>query len=313
MDRLIITGVDSPIGANLAATLADRWEILGLYDHRAVIHSALDTAPGCFSHRNELAQTIHDFEPDWLIHCGALSASSWDLPGPLDPASMEREFCTLRTLIEATANANCPLAVLSSDAIFSGPWLFHEEEGRTADTQLPAQIRAFENLVVSTDALLVRTHAYGWSPVDEHAGFAQRLWKSLNTSLPHQADGRRYATPILASDLAELLERAYRLKLQGLYHLSGAERSSAFRFAIELGAACGLSVSNVAPSITVSDSLGCEGHDETSLNCRRARRVLEKPLPLLREGLARFAMQQASDWCKQWKLGASERAPAHAA
>jgi hypothetical protein len=34
--------------------------------------------------------------------------------------------------------------------------------------------------------------------------------------------------------------------------------------------------------------------DETSLNTYRARRELESPLPLLREGLARFAEQAAN-------------------
>jgi len=45
----------------------------------------------------------------------------------------------------------------------------------------------------------------------------------------------RHSTPILATDFAEILERAYQQKLRGTYHLAGAERINPFRFCMPPG------------------------------------------------------------------------------
>jgi dTDP-4-dehydrorhamnose reductase len=159
-----------------------------------------------------------------------------------------------------------------------------------------------ESTLATTGALVVRTHAYGWSPVAARGGFAERAWHALASSVALPADGRRHATPILASDLAELLARAYELNLQGLHHISGAERTSPFRFVRELAAACGLQ--SLARSHSIISELPRDlWEGETSMNSRRARRVLEVPMPLLREGLGRFAQQADNGWRDRLQAG----------
>ena len=151
-----------------------------------------------------------------------------------------------------------------------------------------------EQALSETRALVVRTHAYGWSPVDSLACYAERAHEALLTGAAIAADGLRHATPILAADLAAPLLRAYELRLQGVYHLSGAERTSAYHFVAELAAAFGLHPPRTAclPRGTNHGTWP----DETSLNSKRARRRLEMATPMLREGLERFAEQQNNGW-----------------
>ena len=111
-------------------------------------------------------------------------------------------------------------------------------------------------------------------------------------------DGQRYATPILAADLAELLLRAAERNLNGLYHLSGAERTNPFRLASELAAILGLSMPR-NPGVHLTPPTDNGWLLETSLDSRRARRALGMPLPMLREGLERFAQQQAAGRTQQ--------------
>jgi len=160
-----------------------------------------------------------------------------------------------------------------------------------------------ERALESTGALVVRTHAYGWSPTPEGATFAQAALESLAAGIAPAVDGRRHATPILATDLAEFLLRAYELRLHGLYHLAGAERSSPWGFVTELAAVLGVPCPSVRrqPAAAAADGW----HDETSLDSKRARRALEMATPLLREGLYRFAQQSHSGWRDRWT--ASER------
>ena len=171
-----------------------------------------------------------------------------------------------------------------------GPRMFHNEESQAlAPGSQAVCARAIEQTLAVAGVLVVRTHAYGWSPVEAQAGFAERACEALVTRSPLRADGRRYATPILATDLAELLERAYELRLRGLYHIAGAERASAFRFVTELANVLGID--------------GCRrcdvepmAHDgielETSLSSRKARRELDMTTATLRDGLTRFAEQR---------------------
>jgi dTDP-4-dehydrorhamnose reductase len=292
VERLLITGVDRPLGANLARVLADRCDVLGLYRDFAVECDGLQTAywPGGdpLSLRNHWQQ----WQPHWMIHCGPLAESSWDRP-LLGTAHDESGL--VAALVELTAGSATRLTVVSSDLVFTGPRLFHEETASpTSITADALQARVVEQTLSRTSALVVRTHAYGWSPVPTYAGFAQRTHDALVSGHFPAADGLRHATPLFAGDLAELLWRAFELRLHGLYHLAGAERTSPYRFACELANLLGQPVPRPECSARLSDAP--EWHEETSLNSKRARRALEMSTPLLREGLQRFVESGLSDW-----------------
>jgi dTDP-4-dehydrorhamnose reductase len=290
MERLLVTGIDYPLGANLALALADRLDVLGLYSRQAVECSHIATAPFDNGDSGALAETFRTWRPQWVVHCSVLSASSWDSldAGPPD----ERESRLALDLADLAAETGSSLTVVSSDVVFAGPRMFHEESS-PANSPSPraAAVRDMERDMERRGALVVRTHAYGWSPIAEHASFAERAYESLAAGIAPASDGRRHATPILATDLAELLLRAHELRLQGLAHLAGAERTSSSRFVSELAAAFGLDV----PS-RPAEASPAAWHDETSLNSRRARRFLERSTPLLGEGLHRFAQQATSGW-----------------
>lgn len=293
MERLLVTGIDGPLGSNLALKLAEHCEVLGLYGQHTVESPLLRTAPCEPSDRARLAELVQDWQPGWMIHCGPLSANSWD---PLPPAAMaERETQVVGRLAQLAEETGARLTVVSSDVVFAGPRMFHAETSPPASpAPHAAHVRNMEQALASTGALVVRTHAYGWSPHEATAGFAERAYQSLCGSSAMAADGRRHATPILATDLAELLLQAFEMRLQGLYHLAGAERTSAFRFAAEIATACGLPPAECCvklPEVALPD-----WHDETSLDSKRARRILEMATPLLREGLNRFSEQADNGW-----------------
>jgi dTDP-4-dehydrorhamnose reductase len=166
-----------------------------------------------------------------------------------------------------------------------------------------------ESALAACGTLVVRTHAYGWSAANE-GSFLDSMWRRLAAQEQPSCDGRHYVTPILASDLAPLLARAYELKLHGLYHITGAERTNRIRFANELAAAGGYEGDYRSPMPQSEMNTGPAL--ETSLNTRRARRDLELTMPLLREGLERLMAQRVSGYLD--RLQPSKKAAAsHAA
>ncbi len=297
MERLLVTGVDTLLGSNLALALAERCDVLGLYDRMVVESPLVRTARWHAGHAPSLAEHIDAWQPQWILHCGPASIGNWD-DEPAE-ALLARESATLAGLAEMAAGARCRLAVLSSDAVFCGPRMFHDERS-VATNAFPraAAIRRCEQVCEQTDTLIVRTHAYGWSFDASTAGFAERAFEAITLGRPLVADGQRHATPILATDLAAMLWRAFELRLQGLYHLSGAERTSPHRFVTELAGAMGIAMTGGVCGCQASPAAGS---DETSLSSKRARRALALATPMLRDGLNRFVAQAQGGWRTAWR------------
>lgn len=292
MEKIVVTGVDRALGSNLAVTFAERFEVVGLYHEHPVELDGCETAALPFDNPTELGSLLAHHRPDWVIHCGPTSRNAWDAGDEMDLASEDSQLAVISALLGGTRALGARLTVMSTDAVFAGPRLFHEEHAPTGGLSwLGSVALRAEAMLEGTGAMVVRSHAYGWSPVEQTADFVERLWQDLTGGVPRRVDYDRHATPILASDLAELLERAYRQNIRGLLHLSGAERTSPFRMAAELAVAFGLNGRHVQLEPYESCSSPKLPLQETSLNTWRGRRLLKMAPPMLKEGLYRFADQ----------------------
>jgi dTDP-4-dehydrorhamnose reductase len=303
VERLLVTGIDSVAGGNLALALADRCSIMGLYEETALESAAIPTARWRNGDSQTLAAHLEEWQPQWLIHCGPLAAASWDEPSLMTAA--HDEAAAMRQMAALAQQWHCALTVIASDAVFCGPRMFHDESSPGYDGSPRAERqRAMEFALEATPALVIRTHLYGVSFGCNQQGFAEQAHATLTAGRNLETDCRRYATPILATDLAELLWRAYELRLSGLYHLAGAERTSGHRFVTELAASLGVT-STGAPHDDAHAEAVC--HQETSLNSRRARRALAASTPMLREGIDRFVAQAQNGWGNAWRWVEEER------
>ncbi|MBI1904302.1 MAG: sugar nucleotide-binding protein [Planctomycetia bacterium] len=311
MDRLLIVGMEGIVGANLGATLCDRFDVLGLAGGAAPEIQGVSAIDMDLNDPAQLAAHVRQFGPQWIVFCGELSRSSWD--GPYETG--ERDAAAAAALAREAQAVRARLTVVSTDAVFAGSRIFHDERAPATGPAAAAAL-AMERALDPAATLIVRTNAYGWSCGGEKIGFAERLWETFENgsdesgwqspagatfvpALPSSAA----ATPILASDLAFHLARAYELGLAGLYHIGGAERTSFRRFAAELASLAGHchSAETIAPA--------SRPVWETSLISARAQGALGMPLPMLREGLARFVDQAASGYRTRLQGG---RRTAHA-
>ncbi|MFN5533346.1 MAG: hypothetical protein ACK5F7_22570, partial [Planctomycetaceae bacterium] len=79
MDKLLIAGVDSVVGGNLAAWLSSRWEVAGLsWEHplqiaecRVALARERGTNPQAWQGEGK---------PQWVVFCGPSAESSWEVP-----------------------------------------------------------------------------------------------------------------------------------------------------------------------------------------------------------------------------------------
>jgi dTDP-4-dehydrorhamnose reductase len=280
VDSILVVGTDTVVGANLAAHWADGGRsVVGLS------RSATDAEFGPAA-LDEARRRLAAARPEAVVYCGAASESAWSYP--LIDAAAEGH---LRVWARAVRDAGCRMTYLSSDAIFTGPWLFHAEDGPHHCSSLEAgRIRSMEELVqrVVPEVLVVRTNAFGWSADGE--GWIESLLGHLDdeTVAP---DAVRHATPILATDLADVIARAHEEELTGPLHVAGAERVSHAAFLRMLAEQFGLSVPAAAPTGSLAAPATGFGRGETSLRTRRAKNVLNLAMPMLADGLCRLHAQ----------------------
>lgn len=291
MDKLMIVGTESLAGSNLALALEDRFVLSGVSRDASVQVEGVDTVVVRREDLAGLAAQVAKAAPQWIIHCPLTAASSWDTD-PATPTVCDESVAAVQ-LADWAREQGARLTVLSTDAVFAGPRMFHAEDApAVAGGPWPVAARRVEESLHGTAALVVRSHVFGWSPQED--SFAEQIWSACTDRRPLAVDGRRHATPLWIGDLAEFLVKAYRAEVDGLWHIAGLERTSPFRFACQLSTAFGLPAPiAAAPSTADSDLLDSA---ETSLCSRRARRELELALPLLRDGMKRFAEQVDSGW-----------------
>jgi dTDP-4-dehydrorhamnose reductase len=224
--------------------------------------------------------------PNRVVYCGAASESAWSYPA-IDAAA----DADLRVWSRAVREFGCRFTYLSSDAIFTGPWLFHAEDSTHHCQSLEAgRLRAMEELVerILPESLIVRSNLFGWSA--DGLGWIESLIASIEDG-SITADAVRHATPILATDLAAILQRAHEEELTGSLHIGGAERVSHAAFVRMLAEEFGLEAPRVVPTSVLATSATGFGRGETSLRSTRAKNVLNLAMPSLADGFARLNAQ----------------------
>ena len=296
MDTILIVGVDTVVGANLAAVLSESAAVSGLTRSRGMASAARIGGCEILSDGGDSERSIRHVlgrvQPQHVVFCGPGADSCWDQVPRV--AFTGNAVTHMRAWARAAQETACGFTLISSDAVFTGPWMFHPETGPGLCGSPPAQIlREAEAAVLEayTSALVVRTHVFGWTPESCGAGWIERELARLEQGAAGSHDPFRHATPMLATDFAEVLQQAWREGLGGLYHVAGAERTNPARFAQRLAQEFALPAPAASRPETLLECPRGFGCGETSLRTSTIRRELGISLPSLSDGLRRLREQ----------------------
>ncbi len=312
MDKILVAGIDTIAGANIAAWLSGRHPVLGLSWRDPVSIAGCETAVCDGTSPDAARHWMQQSAAKWVIFCGSAAESSWQ---PEATALTRAKCCTEVEWAAAARQAGAEFTLLSSDRVFTGPWMFHRESS-TCHCESPAAqaiLRLEEEVTTACpDALIVRTNAFGWGPKAKLSGMIEATLTALREEQPFALDCQRHGSPILATDLAEILEQAWKAKLRGLFHIGGGERINPFRFACLLADEFNLPAWTLE-AVESGDRRREFGAGEASLQSRKIRKVLEMPLPLIREGLARLREQHEGGFREKFGVASAPRVAARAA
>jgi dTDP-4-dehydrorhamnose reductase len=290
MNSVLIVGVESIAGAGLASALSSTHRVTGFSSVAGVEIESCRIALLSSTGATTIEQQIQSIAPTRIIFCGKASRSSWDrqpvLHGFDDSLALD--------WARAASRHGIDFVFVSSDSVFAGPWMSHAEgDEHFSPHENAARIREIENGILDAfpDALIIRTNVFGWSPCSSEQGFAAAMFEEISHGLVDRADFVRHASPVLATDLGGLVEKAFEAGIRGTLHLGGAERLSPYQFAERLSAVAD------RPAAIIPDesllSLLSSGRDrgETTLDCSAARELLGVSMPLIEDGLTGFLAQ----------------------
>ena len=303
MDTILVVGVDSLVGANIAVSLTGLQPVVGvaLKSEAAAAGMAQEV---CRSSSPDVIRRLVDrIAPDRIVFCGPGATTGWSTQRP-----QETDLACATAWFTALADHSAPLTAISSDAVFTGPWMFHSENSDSVCQSTEAKIlRDMEAAAIAHrgDALIIRTHAFGWSPTND--GWLEQILQSLEQQQPLSLDCVRHASPILATDLIAVLLKAWQTGLTGTYHIAGAERVNPVQFARRLAHEFALPFAAMAGSESLTDRATGYGRGETSLQTRKVRRALGMGLPLFSEGMERLYRQHLDGY--RSRLQAETTAP----
>ena len=303
MEKVLIVGVESVAGANLAAVFAPGFEVVGFATTPAVQIEQCRLSQLQRPDQLTVSQIVQTEHPDQIVFCGVAARSSWD-DGRTAADALDDELAALWA--QAASQNGAGFTFVSSDAVFTGPWMSHDEnDNHFCETPQAALIRQAEADVISAcpSALVVRTNVFGWSTDENCLGFAEAMLTSLENGSTFEPDAVRHAAPILASDLAAVLLKAWESDQTGLLHVSGSERINPCQFAERIAALTNRRAPQFDQCARLSRPVTGFGRGETMLNCGRARQVLGTGMPMIDEGIKRMLEQAENGFVEQLRSG----------
>jgi dTDP-4-dehydrorhamnose reductase len=300
VDRVLVAGIESVVGANLAAILSEGSQPIGLSFSSPVSLACCETAICPSDDADGIREWIENTSPSQIAFCGIAARSSWQ-DGSLQVNRGESEDSqALKNWATAARDADCRLTYISTDAVFTGPWMFHGEDGTCqCDSKQAIARRNAEKLVLQTapDALVIRTNVYGWAAQSTGPGWIEQTLSDLEMDCAGPFDYLRHATPILASDFASILIKAWNAGLTGVYHIAGAERVNPNQFVERLADEFDLYGPSPVNGNCLTERPKGFGTGECSLHTNRIRNVLQVAMPTVADGLRRLREQKLSGYC----------------
>lgn len=277
MTTWLVTGVSGFLGANAARALGPDVEVVGLVRDGSAAPWCSRVVTGDLLDPDSLRRAVDAVNPDVVLHCAALA----------DHAACERDpdLATALNVVASEALASAApgrFVLISTDAVFSGSTGGYRESDPVAPTSVygSTKARAEERALALTNALVVRTNFFGWSPSGTRSileFFVNGLGRG--EALPGFTNYR--VTSGYVGDLLPRIASLVDTESTGVVHLTSSDAMSKYEFGREVADVFGLDADLISPALSpIPDR-------DLSLNCDLATRLLSGPLPTQRAGMER--------------------------
>jgi len=279
-----VTGGSGLLGSNIIMAARSRFEVYASYNKNRVEMSGARFLKADLTDKSQLKH-IEQFNPNLIIHCAALTNIDGCEDNPDE--AYRQNVLTSKNIAKLANQTGAYLIHISTDAIFDG------RKGNYSEADKPNPISVYgktklhaehEVLSIHPSSSVIRTNIYGWNKRDKFS-LAEWMLNKLenNDELPAFKD--IIYSPIIVNNLIVQLFVLYDKKFSGIIHLAGGESCSKLDFANVLAEVFALDKSLIKTTSIDDLNLRASRGKNINLDVSRAQKLLNTPLPKVREGL----------------------------
>jgi len=303
MKRVLITGASGRVGSYICSKArAGEFEVHGTWFSRHVPLEGVSFTRVDFTSEDEIARCLRSVMPDIVIHAGALAKEAeWE--------RLEAVNVRATGLISGLCGElGAFLVFISTDLAFDGTkGFYHEEDPVNPVGPYPlSKVMAEEKVRESgIPGAIVRIPInYGWT--SSRSTFLEWILNEVKEGRQATLFDDQYRSPLYLGTLAEALLEIAGRRMEGIWHIGGAERISRYDFGIKAASLLGFpagSLVAVKKKDIVYQGSPCE---DCSLDTGKATRELETSLPGVAGGL-KALLEERDGPCENWFMRKGER------
>ena len=287
---ILVTGASGLLGSNLVLAGVDAGREMGAVVHAHPVHVAgVATVEVDLTDAAAVRAAIGRVRPAAVIHCAAQTNID---EAELHPGEARRiNVDASATIASACAEVGAKLVYISTDTVFDGTRAFNTESDPVNPLNVYGRTKLEgerEAAARNPDTIVARTNLYGWNAQDKQS-LAEWVLERLERgdTVPGFTDV--WFCPILVNDLAAILFAMLDRDLRGTYHVVGGERISKHDFAVRVAREFGLDERSVLPGSVEEAALPAPRAHDLSLSTEKTAAALERRMPMVDEGIRRFA------------------------
>lgn len=291
--RILVTGASGLLGATVVYTARADHTVAACSCRTALHADGFETAQLDLTDRAAFAGVGEAFRPDWICHCAALT--NVDLCERSPELARQQNVVTTEVVAHEAARLGAHLLVVSTDSVFDGQsrWYRETDEPRPlnhyASSKLEAE-RAAASIVPG--AILARTNLYGWN-IQPKQSLAEWMLAEIRAGVRIPGWDDVAFTPLFTGDLAQLLLQMMAGRLEGLFHIGGADRCSKYEFGRAIARVWQLNPDQLVPT-GIGTMLATRPRD-TSLCSEKLTAALGEATPGLDAGLERMRAWETTE------------------
>ena len=226
--KTLIIGASGLVGSNtLQYFQSKKWNVIGTHFSYNTDHTVFfDT----LSPNNEDNFSIRNFQPDVIIHCGALTHVDYCEEHPEE--SYEKTVQSTINLLKIAQEMSSKFVYISTDYVFDGEDGPYQEDAAVNPLSVYGKHKLEAEQLVQNSGLehLIVRVAKVFGHEEREKNFVARMAKTIEETGKLKWNGftDQYTTAIHAADIAKALFLLLRDEKTGIYHLGYGEYFNAY-------------------------------------------------------------------------------------
>lgn len=285
--KIYIAGILGMLGYNIANTLKDRCDIVGM----DIVDLHIDNIKywkGSLYDMERVEGHILTEAPDVLIHTAAMVN--------VDKCEVEPQIAenlnvnVTRDLAKICNKNKIKMIYISTDAVFDGEKarLYTEEDSTNPiNVYGKTKLKGEQYVLAYKDNVVLRTNIYGKN-IQKKNSLGEWIYNELINSHTINMFSDIDFSPILVNELAEIIYLIIKKDISGLYHACGTGCITKYEFGVRLKEIFGIKTGEIVKSISDFANFSAKRSKHMGMSNEKLKKALGIEISTPEEGLYKF-------------------------